>query len=224
MIVMGGIIGSGIFMNPHEVAAVVHTPLAIMGAWTIGGLVALAGAFIYAELAALRPQVGGQYAYIREAFHPGLAFIYGWTLLLVVQTGGMAAVALTFARYFIELTGAAIPDWLIGGAALAILTVINCLGVRAGSTVQSGLMVLKIASILMLVAFGLIVTGRQSAISSNATQTAENTWSAATAFGAALVPVLFAYGGWQTANFIAGEVREPRKNMPRALVLGVLGV
>src|SRR5215471_8283533 len=130
MIVMGGIIGSGIFMNPHEVAAVVHSPLAIMGAWTVGGFIALAGAFIYAELAALRPEVGGQYAYIREAFHPGLAFIYGWTLLLVVQTGGMAAVALTFARYFIELTGTAVPDWVIGGAALALLTVINCFGVR----------------------------------------------------------------------------------------------
>jgi basic amino acid/polyamine antiporter, APA family len=224
MIVMGGIIGSGIFMNPHEVAAVVHTRLAIMSAWALGGLIALAGAFIYAELAALRPQVGGQYAYIREAFHPGLAFIYGWTLLLVVQTGGMAAVALTFARYFIELTGSAIPDWLIGGAALTILTVINCFGVRAGSTVQSGLMVLKIAAILMLVAFGLTVSGRGSMSGSNVSSTAESAWSASTAFGAALVPVLFAYGGWQTANFIAGEVREPRKNMPRALVLGVLGV
>ena len=103
MIVMGGIIGSGIFMNPHVVASVVHTPLLILGAWAVGGLIALAGAFIYAELAALRPEVGGQYAYIREALHPGLAFIYGWTLLLVVQSGGMAAVAVTFARYFIEL-------------------------------------------------------------------------------------------------------------------------
>ncbi len=87
MIVMGGIIGSGIFMNPSVVAGVVHTPALILGAWAVGGLVALAGAFIYAELAALRPQVGCQYAYIREAIHPGLAFIYGWTLLLVVNTG-----------------------------------------------------------------------------------------------------------------------------------------
>src|SRR5947208_10960921 len=103
MIVMGGIIGAGIFTNPYVVAQRVHTPLLILGAWAVGGLIALAGAFIYAELAALRPQVGGQYAYIREALHPGLAFIYGWTLLLVVQSGGMAAVAVTFARYFIEL-------------------------------------------------------------------------------------------------------------------------
>src|SRR5213593_2157412 len=101
MIVMGGIIGSGIFINPYVVARQVHTPLLILGAWAAGGLIALAGAFIYAELAALRPQVGGQYSYIREAFHPVVAFSYGWTLLLVVQSGGMAAVAITFARYFI---------------------------------------------------------------------------------------------------------------------------
>src|SRR6266568_3391963 len=104
MIVMGGIVGSGIFINPYVVAQQVHTPLLILGAWAVGGMIALAGAFVYAELAALRPQVGGQYAYIREAFHPVVAFSYGWTLLLVVQSGGMAAVAVTFARYFIDLT------------------------------------------------------------------------------------------------------------------------
>ena len=111
MIVMGGIIGSGIFINPYVVARQVHTPFLILGAWAAGGLIALAGAFIYAELAALRPYVGGQYAYIREAFHPAAAFIYGWTLLLVVQSGGMAAVAVTFARYFLDLTGLRITDW-----------------------------------------------------------------------------------------------------------------
>src|ERR1051325_8871716 len=110
MLVMGGIIGSGIFINPHVVAEVVHTPTLILGAWGVGGLIALAGAFIYAELAALYPQVGGQYAYIREALHPVVAFIYGWTLLLVVQSGGMAAVAVTFARYFIELSHSSIGD------------------------------------------------------------------------------------------------------------------
>ena len=98
MIVMGGIIGSGIFINPYVVAQQVHTPALILGAWAAGGLIALLGAFIYAELANVRPQVGGQYAYIREAFHPGIAFVYGWTLLLVTQTGGMAAVAVTFAK------------------------------------------------------------------------------------------------------------------------------
>ena len=218
---MGGIIGSGIFMNPHVVAEAVHSPAAILGAWAVGGLIALAGAFIYAELAALRPQVGGQYAYIREALHPMLAFMYGWTLLLVVQTGGMAAVAVTFARYFIELSQTTMNDRLLAASALAVLTVVNCFGVRAGGTLQSVLMVLKIAAIVALIGFGL-ATGNHAA-SSGASPIGDRS-AELTAFGAALVPVLFAYGGWQTANFIAGEIREPRKNLPRALVLGVIGV
>ena len=89
----------------------------ILGVWALGGLIALAAAFIWAELAALRPEVGGQYAYLREAFHPSL-LLYGWALLLVIQTGGMAAVAVTFARYFVELTRVPLADWLVGVLAL----------------------------------------------------------------------------------------------------------
>src|SRR5258708_23483831 len=124
MIVMGGIIGSGIFINPYVVARQVHTPLLILGAWVAGGVVALLGAFIYAELAALRPEVGGQYAYLRDAWHPSVAFLYGWALLLVIQSGGMAAVAATFSRHTVELTGAALPPGLIPLATLGILTAI----------------------------------------------------------------------------------------------------
>src|SRR5438552_19207975 len=133
MIVMGGIIGSGIFINPYVVARQVTTPFLILAVWALGGLIALAAAFIWAELAALRPEVGGQYAYLREAYHPAVAFLYGWALLLVIQTGGMAAVAATFGKYFVELTGTAIPDAAIAAIALILLTIINCLGVRSGS-------------------------------------------------------------------------------------------
>lgn len=226
MIVMGGIIGSGIFINPYVVARQVHTPSLILGAWAAGGLIALAGAFIYAELAALRPYVGGQYAYIREAFHPAAAFIYGWTLLLVVQSGGMAAVAVTFARYFLDLTRLGITDWGVAAIALGVLTLINCLGVRAGSTVQSALMVLKIMAIVGLIAVGLWTDSARDAgrvTTQRAFQTSDD-WSMVGAFGAALVPVLFAYGGWQTSSFVAGEMREPRKNLPRGLLIGVTGV
>src|SRR5262252_6458391 len=155
MIVMGGIVGSGIFMNPYVVAQQVHTPFLILGAWLFGGVIALAGAFIYAELADRRPAIAGQYAYLRDAYHPSVAFLYGWALLLVIQTGGMAAVAITFSRYFIELTRASVADWQVAVAALALLTVINCLGVRAGGTLQSVLMVTKIVAILALVVCGL---------------------------------------------------------------------
>lgn len=222
MIVMGGIIGSGIFMNPSVVALQVHTPFLILGAWAIGGLFALAAAFIWAELAALRPDVGGQYAYLREAFHPGVAFVYGWVLLLVIQTGGMAAVAVTFARYFVELTNLPIASSFLAAIVLGLLTIINCFGVRAGSTVQSILMVLKILAIAALVVCGFLFAGRSASPSGLLDR--PPSMDLLTAFGAALVPVIFAYGGWQTATFIAGEIKEPQKNLPRGLILGVAAV
>src|SRR5579863_5498201 len=105
MIVMGGIVGSGIFMNPYVVAQQAHSPALILGVWLFGGSVAMAGAFVYADLAARDSAVGGQYAYLRDGWHPSVAFLYGWCLLLVIQTGGMAAVAVTFAHYLVEMTG-----------------------------------------------------------------------------------------------------------------------
>lgn len=219
MLVMGGIVGSGIFINPYVVAQQVHTPALILAAWIFGGVVGVGGAFIWAELAATLPEVGGQYAYLRQAYHPAVAFLYGWVLLLVIQTGGMAAVSITFARYFVELTGLQARDWVIASAALAILTLINCFGVKIGGRTQSVLMVMKIVAISALVIAGLASTGRHVTI----TSAAEREWSL-TSFGAAMVPVLFAYGGWQTANFLAAEVKEPEKNLPRGLLLGVLSV
>ena len=150
MIVMGGIIGSGIFVNPSVVARAVHTPALVVGAWVAGGIIALIGAFVYAELARLRPDVGGQYAYLRDAYHPIVAFLYGWTLLLVIQTGGMAGSAIIFGRYTRELTGWAMPEQAIAAMALGILTLVNCYGVRAGSNVQSMLMITKLAAIGLL--------------------------------------------------------------------------
>jgi len=219
MLVMGGIVGSGIFINPYVVAQQLHTPALILGAWIFGGVIGIGGAFIWAELAATLPEVGGQYAYLREAYHPAVAFLYGWVLLLVIQTGGMAAVSITFARYFLELTGLRVQDWVVATVALATLTLINCLGVKTGGRTQSALMVMKIIAISALVVAGLFLAGKHV----GPTTTAEREWSL-TSFGGAMVPVLFAYGGWQTANFLAAEVKEPKKNLPRGLLLGVLGV
>src|SRR5256885_7887294 len=122
MLVMNGIIGAGIFINPYVVAKQVHTAPLILGAWMLGGIVAIAGAFIYADLARLLPEVGGQYAYLREAYGPLVAFLYGWVLLLVIQTGGMAAVTITFAKYFMEGTHSAVPVWAIAVVSIALLT------------------------------------------------------------------------------------------------------
>src|SRR5947209_442423 len=224
MIVMGGIVGSGIFINPYVVARQVHTPFLILGAWLAGGAVALAGAFVYAELAARRPEVGGQYAYLRDAFHPSVAFLYGWALLLVIQTGGMAAVAVTFARYFVELTRVQMPDWAVAAVTLALLSVVNCLGVRAGSNVQSVLMVLKIAAIAALVVCGMLFVSEPHALAATRALDRPASLDLLTGMGAALTPVMFAYGGWQTASFVSGEMREPRRDLPRGLLIGVCGV
>ncbi|HEV2880957.1 MAG TPA: amino acid permease [Pyrinomonadaceae bacterium] len=224
MLVMGGIVGAGIFVNPAEVARQVHTPFLILGAWLLGGLIALAGAFVYAELAARRPEVGGQYAYLRDAYHPTVAFLYGWSLLLVIQSGGMAAVAITFARYFVELTRAPVSESALAALVLVLLTAINCLGVRAGSNVQSALMVLKIAAIAALVCCGLWFSGNASGTAGATAPREPLSFGLLTAMGAALTPVMFAYGGWQTTSFVAGEMRDPRRDLARGLLLGVAGV
>ena len=219
MAVVGGIIGAGIFINPYLVAQRVHTPGLILLAWILGGLIALAGGFIYAELAARLPVVGGQYAYLREALHPAVAFIYGWVLLLVIQTGGIAAVAVTFAHYFLELTQWPIDNSLGAVVALALLTAINCLGVRAGSRVQSLLTLTAIGAIALLE----IVSFSHAAAAAPHARSAPGI-NVALALGAAMTPVLFAYGGWQTSSFLAGEIRDAERILPRALVLGVIGV
>ena len=227
MIVMGGIIGAGIFTNPSVVAQKVHTPALILGAWAAGGLIALAGAFIYAELSSQTTESGGQYVYLRDAMHPLVGFVYGWSLLFVIQTGGMAAVALIFANHAMELFGVATSEFraaLLGSAALAVLTVINCIGVRAGSVTQNIFMVLKLIAIAALVIVGLTVSAPATNPATTAGAGSATTWQILIAFGAALIPAQFAYGGWQTSCFVAGEVREPRRNLPRGLLYGVLGV
>jgi APA family basic amino acid/polyamine antiporter len=223
MIVMGGIVGSGIFINPYLVARQFHRPALILGAWAIGGWIALSGGFIWAELAARRPQLGGQYAYLREAYHPAVAFIYGWALLLVIQTGGMAAVAVTFARYFLEVTHLAIGDRVIAVLVLAGLTAINCLGVRAGSTTQNIFMTLKICAIAAIVLCGILFGKHSLAVASDAPAGFES-GDFLRAAGAALTPIAFSYGGWQTASFMSAELRDPRRDLTRGLLIGVLGV
>jgi len=245
MIVMGGIIGSGIFINPYVVAQQVPSTILILAAWAFGGLIALAGAFIYAELSSQTSASGGQYVYLRDAFHPALAFVYGWALLLVTQSGGMAAVAVTFAKYVCSLGRMEANDnvaALLATIVLIVLTIINCLGVRAGSTTEYLLMILKLIAIAPPVDFGLTTTGAPTpAVATppvvasvgstllrqgygGQASSSPGIWNSLMAFGAALIPVQFAYGGWQTSCFVAGEVREPRKNLPRGLLLGVLGV
>jgi basic amino acid/polyamine antiporter, APA family len=223
MLVMGGIIGSGIFVTPAEVARHVGSPFWIVGIWILGGaLFALTGALVYAELAIRRPEVGGQYAYLRDAYGPLPAFLYGWALLLVIQSGGMAAVAITFARYFNDLTHLAVSDNLVAVTTVLALTLINCLGVRSGSNTQSFLMLLKIGAIAVLIAVGLwLAPAAPPAPHIMSDGSSAPSWLG---IGAALTPVIFSYGGWHTASFVAGELRNPQSDLARGTLLGVAGV
>jgi APA family basic amino acid/polyamine antiporter len=216
---MGGIIGSGIFRNPSVVAAQIHTPMLAMLEWVLGGVIALVGAFLFAELAARRPHDGGLYAYMRDAYHPIVAFMYGWTLLLVSQSGGMAAAALTFAGYFEPLTGLHVSEPLLAFTVLAIFTIVNCLGVREGSTLQNVFMVLKIGAIVLLIGAGLFAHPVAAASLPASAQS-----NALAAMGVALIPVLFAYSGWQTSSFMTAELKEPQRTLPLGMIWGVVGV
>jgi len=226
MIVMGGIVGSGIFINPYVVAEIVRTPALILSAWVAGGAIALVGAFIYAELADRMPRVGGQYAYLREAYHPAVGFLYGWVALLVIHAGGTAAVVVTFAKYF-QLVLTSGSEKITAVVVIVMLTFINCMGVRAGGSVQNVFMVFRIIAIATVVLCGSWFIWGSSAAPHIAWQPVSDrpvSFALLSAFGAAMVPVLFGYGGWQTSNYMAGEIREPRKNLPRALILGVAGI
>src|SRR5437870_10630742 len=223
MIVMGGIVGAGIFANPSEVAHRVHAPFLILGVWVVGGVFAMWGAFIWAELATRLPAAeGGQYVYLREAYHPAVAFVYGWGLLLVTQTGGMAAVAVIFASYFHALTGVGWNDSVIATVVLLILTGINCLGARVGSNVQSAFMLLKIAAIAALVVIGFAFGG--GSLKPRPLLAQPVSLGLLKNIGAAMVPIAFAYGGWQTATFVAGEMRDAPRDLSRGLLIGVGGV
>ena len=225
MLVVGGIIGSGIFLNPAIVAQRVGSGRLIILAWALGAGIALLGAFIFAELGARKPAAGGGYVYLRDAFGPLPAFLYGWALLLAIASGAAAAVAVTFASYaapLLHLPPRAQP-WL-AALAIVLLSLVNMFGVRPGAWTQNIFTLLKLAAIAALV-LGAVLVGQATApgpCASCATPRAAG--GVIVAVGTALVPVLFAYGGWQQTNFVAEEMVNARRDLPRALVIGVLVV
>ena len=219
MMVVGGIIGSGIFLNPALVAERVRTAELTMLVWVLGGAIALIGALVFAELGARRPVAGGGYVYLRDAYGKLPAFLYAWTLLLVIATGAIAAVAVTFASYTETLLGwgpAARLPLAIG--AILFLSAINYLGVRPGAITQNVLTILKLSALVMLIVAGLTLTAAMPPLAPLQPLARPQLLLGV---GAALVPVLFAFGGWQQTNFIAEELIAPERNLPRALIAGV---
>lgn len=224
MLVVGGIIGAGIFLNPAIVAQRVGSAPATLATWGLGAVIAIIGALVFAELGARAPRAGGGYVYLRDAFGSFPAFLYGWALFLMISTGAIAAVAMTSANYAVTLLGLS-GGWVtpLAVAAIAVLTVVNIAGVTPGAVTQNVATVLKLAAIVMLVGVALLAPAHSGAVPTAPALIAPDgprAWIFAV--GAALVPVLFAFGGWQQTNFVAEEMRNAERDLPRALVLGVL--
>lgn len=227
MLVVGGIIGSGIFLSPAVVAARVGSASLTLGTWGLGALVAISGGFVYAELGARRPLAGGTYIYLRDAWGPLPAFLYGWALFLIIATGAIAAVAMTGANYAASLMGlssaAALP---LAIAFIVVLTALNIAGVRIGAATGNVLTLLKLAAIAVLIIAALVLAPKHALPVGNVAPiplvVPSGITAIAYAMSAALVPVLFSFGGWQQTNAVAEELVDPERTLPKALILGVL--
>jgi APA family basic amino acid/polyamine antiporter len=217
---VGTIIGSGIFLVPHNVAMHVGTPASLFTVWVVGGLLSLAGAISLAELGAALPEAGGVYVYLREAYGKGFAFLYGWGMLVVIHSGSVATLAVAFGIYsgtFLPLSP--LERKLVASAVVTVLTAVNVLGVRSGSAVQTLFTVAKLAGLAVIVGSAVFGSGVRPLASSVPLPTPRTTLSS---FGVALIGVLWAYEGWHMLSFTAGEVRNPARVLPRSFFLGTL--
>jgi APA family basic amino acid/polyamine antiporter len=241
-IVIGSVIGSGIFFAPAIMAGFVQTPGLLLGLWVVGGLLTVAGALSYAELAAALPRAGGQYVFLSEALSPLWGFLYGWTFLLAINTGFVAAVSVAFAKtlgFFLPGIGEATVLFRLGRfpfstaqavavAVIAALTFINVRGLRAGATVQNVFTIAKVAAVFALFVMAL-ASGRGSASNLSPLAGLELgemgvRMGLFAALAAAMSKALFAYDAWNSVTFAAEEVKDPERTIPRSLVLGTLGV
>ena len=223
LLVVGGIIGTGVFFNSSNVAQRVHTPSLILIAWLIGGAIALIGALSYAELGAMMPQVGGEYAFLREGLHPLIGFLYGWTLLLVISTGAIAAVTMKFAEtlaVLVPVLNTPLRVKLTGLAALWGLAGVNYFGVKPGAMVQNVFTGGKLIALACLIVLG-FTTRLPSHLTLHPLLAGGYEGNLVIAMGAALAPVLFSYGGWQNSTYTAGEIINPQKTVPRASIIGI---
>jgi APA family basic amino acid/polyamine antiporter len=236
-LVMGSMIGSGVFIVAADISRQVQSPGLLMLTWFATAALTLVAALSYGELAAM-PHAGGQYVYLREAFGPLWGFLFGWTMFLVIQTGTIAAVAVAFAKF----SGVFVPwisaqNYLIGSgrmglttqrllaiAMIVFLTWLNTRGIRTGARVQNVFTFAKVASLLGLVGFGFLLGRNHAAVSDNFDhfwRGATWSWDTFRLVGVAMVGALFSSDSWNNVTFTAGEMRNPRRNLPLSLALGV---
>jgi APA family basic amino acid/polyamine antiporter len=236
LLLAGGIIGSGVFLTAQEVATNTRSPWLFLTVWVIGVCVTLLACFAFAELGGMFPHAGGQYVYMREAYGDAAGFLYGWMYFTVSATGTMAALGVGFATYL----GQALPGLqaqrtvlgigpvtvtrghLIALAAIALQTLINIFGVKKGAILQNVATWAKFAAIGSFVVLGLALGRGSWSHYSQAIPAAPGSPSMLTAIGVALIAVFWAYDGWVYITFVAGEVKDPQRNLPRSLILGML--
>jgi APA family basic amino acid/polyamine antiporter len=220
-ILVGTVIGSGIFVAPNRIASLVESPQLIMAVWLVGGILSFFGALAFAELGAAYPQAGGMYVYLREGYGRLIAFLFGWTLFLVIDSGAIATLSVAFSTrylpYFIPLSPVAAK--LVALALITVLVIVNILGVRYGAALQNLLMFIKFGAI---VAVSLVVFSVVNGKTANFIQPPPGpvTGTLVGNFGAALVLALWAYKGWEAVSFSTGEIKNPERNVPLGLVVG----
>ncbi len=224
-IVIGGVIGSGIFLVPKSIASVLPSPLLMLSVWVVGGLLSYFGALAFAELGAAMPEAGGMYVFLREAYGPLLSFLFGWTLFLVIDSGAIATLTVAFTSrylpYFFKMS-----PWAIKGVSVAFivfLATVNIIGVRAGANLQNLLTIIKTGA-LFIVAGVIFIFGKGSV--SNFFSPAPDLRSPGLlgAFGIGLVAVLWAYKGWESSTYSAGEIKKPERNIPLGILIGTFSI
>lgn len=221
MVAIGSCIGSGIFVTPSQIAELIHSPLLILAVWAIGGLITLTGALTFGELGSMFPQAGGIYVFLREGYGGWLGFLYGWAYLVIITSGSIAVLALAFSHYLSFL----IPmndSWKVitGIIAIIIVTTLNVLRAKFGEIFSNIFTGLKLLGILIIILAGFLFGNRELSFGEITFSTAGN--SGLAGFGVALTGVLFSYGGWQHASFLAGETKNPSRNVPIAMITGAL--
>jgi APA family basic amino acid/polyamine antiporter len=222
LITIGTVIGSGIYLVPSVVLRQTggQTSLALI-VWAVAGVLSLLGALTYAELGGMKPEAGGLYAYLRDAFGPMPAFLYGWASFVVIASGSIAALAVAFANYLKPLLPFAVPGWLISVLTILVVAAINVRGTRGSATVQNWTTGAKAGALLILSLF-LILRGQGAAPGSTDVITELPNASLAAGMGAAMIGVLWAYEGWQYVTFSAGEAKDPQRTFPRAISIATL--
>jgi APA family basic amino acid/polyamine antiporter len=231
-IVVGGVIGTGVFLKARVMTCNVDTPGMVLAAWAVAGLLSLAGALTYAELAVLMPRAGGEYVFIREGYGRPLAFLYGWTRFFVASTGGMAGLAAGFAIFLNIASGGVLARQplglpLLAAGAIAVVTLVNCAAVTVGGRVATVMAILKVALVLGVGAAALLLAQGSwdhfslSAGAGTCEGVAASARGGVAGFGAAMLGAMWAYNGWNELTFLAGEVRNPRRSLPIALIGGI---